>query len=221
MDEDTLIEVDSRQYINPQKGLDERLAFIDTLRDVQAQNTAQINRNTYNLGSPVASNVGGLGGSENLWEAQYQTPQTNAQIADLKAVAQQNALNQAMQNLSDIYQNRYKQASRAYAARNNAAVAGTGSGDEENVIFDDGSDTVARVNKLSEAARVSLNKIANTNKNTTSGIMLWEGYKPNLTYAQNMFNYMSHLAQTKGASNTNTKTSNTVTHNNSLTNGGL
>lgn len=115
--DDTIIEVEGRQYLNPQKGLDERMAFIDTLRDVQAQNTAQINQNTYNLGSPVTSNVGGLGGSERLWQAQYQTPQTDAQVADLKAVAQQQALNQALTNLQGQYQNRYKQASRNYAKR--------------------------------------------------------------------------------------------------------
>lgn len=115
--DDTLIEVEDRTYVNPQKGLDERMQFIDTLRDVQAQNTAQINQNTYNLGSPVTSNVGGLGGSEGLWKAQYQTPQTNAQIADLKAVAQQTALNQALNNLQDQYQNKYKQATRNYARR--------------------------------------------------------------------------------------------------------
>lgn len=115
--DDTLIEVEDRTYVNPQKGLDERMAFIDTLRDIQAQNTAQINQNTYNLGRPVTSNVGGLGGSEGLWKAQYQTPQLNAQIADLKTIANEYAKKQIMQNLNDIVQNRYKQTVRNYARR--------------------------------------------------------------------------------------------------------
>lgn len=120
MNDDTIVEVEGRSYINPQTGLDERLAFIDTLRDVQAQNTAEINQNTYNLGSQVPSNVGGLGGSEGLWQAQYQTPQTNAQVANLRAVAQQQALNQETQNLQAVYQNRYKQALRDFYARRKA-----------------------------------------------------------------------------------------------------
>lgn len=115
--DDTILDIESRSYVNPQTGLDERMQFIDTLRDVQAQNTAQINQNTYNLGSQVPSNVGGLTGSEELWQAQYQTPQTDAQIANLRAVAQQQALNQETQNLQAIYQNRYKQALRDFYAR--------------------------------------------------------------------------------------------------------
>lgn len=204
MDEDTLTQVEDRTYVNPQKGLNERLQFIDTLRDVQAQNTAQINQNTYNLGSPVASNVGGLGGSEALWQAQYQTPQTNAQIADLKAVAQQTALNQAMQNLSDIYQNQYKQASRNYNKRAKSRSSSGGSTStpydptqlpqgEDDLVYD-GSEMVT-VGKLSTEAQQSLNQVSQANQNNTAGIKLWSGYKPNLSYQENMFNYMSYLAQ--------------------------
>lgn len=118
--DDVTFDLEERTYVSPQTGLEERNAFIETLRDIQAQNTAEINQNTYNLGSQVPSNVGGLTGSEGLWQAQYQTPQTDAQIANLRAVAQQNALNQATQNLQGIYQNRYKQALRDYYARRKA-----------------------------------------------------------------------------------------------------
>lgn len=117
MNNDTTFDFEKRTYVNPQTGLTESESFIDTLRDVQGKNTAQINQNTYNLGNQVPSNVGGLGGSERLWQAQYQTPQTDTNIANLRATAQANALNQATQNLSDIYQNRYKQALRNYYAR--------------------------------------------------------------------------------------------------------
>lgn len=125
MDDDTIIEIEGRQYVSPTKSRDEQLAFIDTLRDVTAENTAQINQNTYNLGSPVTSNVGGLGGSEALWQAQYQTPQVDATIADLRTVAQQQALNQELSNLQDVYQNRYKQARRSYSRRNKASSSST------------------------------------------------------------------------------------------------
>lgn len=218
MDDDTIIEIEGRQYVSPTKSRDEQLAFIDTLRDVTAENTAQINQNTYSLGSPVTSNIGGLGGSEALWQAQYQTPQVDATIADLRTTAQQTALNQELQNLQDMYQNRYKQARRAYSARAKAASnsgSGSGSGIEGDVDVDYGSDEKVNVGKLSEAAQKSLNTVASTNKNTTSGIMLWEGYRPNLSYAQNMFNYMSYLAQTRG------QTDNSIMRNNSLVRGGV
>lgn len=117
MNDDTILEVDERSYTNPQTGLAEQTEFIDTLRGLQAEKTAEINQNTYNLGSQVPSNIGGLTGSEGLWQAQYQTPQTDAQIANLRATAQQQALNQALQNESDIMQNRYKQALRGYYKR--------------------------------------------------------------------------------------------------------
>ena len=120
MQDDTILEIDNRQYLNPQTGLNEHMQFIDTLRDVQAQNTAKINQNTYNLGSQVPSNVGGLTGSEGLWKAQYQTPQTDAQVANLRAVAQQQALNQEASNLQSVMQNQYRQALRKYYARRKA-----------------------------------------------------------------------------------------------------
>lgn len=154
MNDNTVFEEDSRTYVNPQLGLTETESFIDTLRDVQAKNTAQINQNTYNLGSPVASNVGGLGGSEHMWQAQYQTPQTDAQIANLRATAQANALNQVTQNLSDIYTNRYKQALRNYYARGKGSGSGDGTGgDEGDVEFVD-----------SETVKTDLQQIPTTSK---------------------------------------------------------
>lgn len=125
--EDVTMDFEDRIYVRPEISRDEQLAYLDTLKDIQAQNTQQINQNTYNLGSPVTSNVGGLTGTEGLWKAQYQTPQTTAQIADLRAIAQQTALNQAMQNINNINQNRYKQASRNYYRRaRDKANAGNG-----------------------------------------------------------------------------------------------
>lgn len=114
MDNDTIFEEESRFYVNPQTSLDEQTEFINTLRDIQAQNTAEINQNTYNLGSPVTSNIGGLTGSEGLWQAQYQTPQTQATVAGLKATMQQQALNTELQNRQNFWKNRYNQAQRRY-----------------------------------------------------------------------------------------------------------
>lgn len=114
MNDDTIFEVEDRFYLNPQTSLDEQQQFIETLRDIQAKNTAEINQNTYNLGSPVTSNIGGLTGSEGLWQAQYQTPQTQATVAGLKAAMQQQALNTELQNKQNFWKNRYNQAQRAY-----------------------------------------------------------------------------------------------------------
>lgn len=114
MDNDTIFEEESRFYVNPQTSLNEQQQFLSTLRDIQAQNTAEINQNTYNLGSPVTSNIGGLTGSEGLWQAQYQTPQTQATVAGLKAAMQQQALNTELQNQQNFWKNRYNQAQRRY-----------------------------------------------------------------------------------------------------------
>lgn len=200
MDDDTIIEIEGRQYVSPTKSRDEQLAFIDTLRDVTAENTAQINQNTYNLGSPVTSNIGGLGGSEALWQAQYQTPQVDATIADLRTVAQQQALNQELSNLQDVYQNRYKQARRNYAKRAKSSSGGGTGGDptdlpkgDDDLLFD--GDEMVTVGQLSTKAQQSLNKVSQANQDNTAGIKLWAGYKPNLSYQENMFNYISHIAQ--------------------------
>lgn len=160
--EDVTMDFEDRIYVRPEISRDEQLAYLDTLKDIQAQNTQQINQNTYNLGSPVTSNVGGLIGTEGLWKAQYQTPQTTAQIADLRAIAQQTALNQAMQNINNINQNRYKQASRNYYRR--AAKRGSS-----------GSDVGPLGNTPQNAADPDIETIATDLNATQSGIG-YEGY---------------------------------------------
>lgn len=132
-------EFEGTQYINPTISRDEQLGFIDSLRAVQNQNNEQIKQDTYNLGTQTTSNLGGLTGAEGKWKAEYQTPQINYTIDNLKSVAQQSALNTALSNLQNAWQNRYNQAQRAYAARQNSDPTNnptpTASG---NVEFDDG-----------------------------------------------------------------------------------
>lgn len=110
--------VDEQRYINPQVALDESNAFIQTLRDSQAQRNAEIAQDTYNLGTAVPSNIGGLGGSGSYFNARYQTPQTNSMIADLKATAQAQALSDAMNKAVAQAKQRYNKAYKAYAKRN-------------------------------------------------------------------------------------------------------
>lgn len=111
-------EFEGRDYINPQVSLDESNAFIDNLRSTQQANTQQIKTDTYNLGTAVPSNLGGLTGGEGYFTARYQTPQTNTLVNDLRATAQASALNQILQNEQAKWRNRYNKARNANTIRN-------------------------------------------------------------------------------------------------------
>lgn len=112
--ETEVAEVEGRTYINPQIAVGESDTFIDNLRQTQQANTQQIAQDTYNLGTAVPSNLGGLMGGEGYWASRYQTPQTNAAVANLRAAAQAKALNDVLANEQAIWKNRYQQAYRNY-----------------------------------------------------------------------------------------------------------
>lgn len=159
MNSDELIEFEGRQYVNPDISRDEQTAFVDTLRDLQAQNNAQIATETHNLGTDVEPHLGGLSGSEEYWQSKYQTPQVNAMVADMKAVAQQSALNTALQNYQDSLQERYNQAYKNYQKRAyNYSLGGNGSvgGGSKKLAYD--------VNPQDEGTGDT-----NENKNTSPG----------------------------------------------------
>lgn len=128
MNESEYFTEDNRKYVDPNISLNEQNKFVDNLRGVQTFNTNQINRQTQALGSDLPSNLGGLGGSEGLFQARYQTPQTNAMVADLKAAAQQSALNTALNNYKDMLNKKYKDAYKKYA-RSKSGGSTTPSGD--------------------------------------------------------------------------------------------
>lgn len=117
--------VDEQRYINPQVALDESNAFIQNLRDTQRTNTAEIAQDTYNLGTAVPSNIGGLGGSGSYFAARYQTPQTNALVADLRATAQAQAMSDALTNAVAQAKERYNKAYKAYSKRRASSGGGT------------------------------------------------------------------------------------------------
>ena len=117
MQDNEFFEFEDRQYLRPETSRDERLSFIDTLRQTQQANTAQVNADTYALGSQVPSNLGGLGGAQGTFAARYQTPQTNATVAQLREAAQAQALNTAMGNLTDAWKKRYQDAINNYRRR--------------------------------------------------------------------------------------------------------
>lgn len=101
-------EEDNRRYVDPNVALAEQNAFINNLRNIQAQNTAQATMQTRNLGTQVPSNLGGLVGGGSYFASRYRTPQSNSAIADLRAAAQAQALSQALQNELDKYKKKYK-----------------------------------------------------------------------------------------------------------------
>lgn len=117
--------VDDRRYINPQVGLDESNAFIENLRNTQQANTQQIAQDTYNLGTAVPSNLGGLGGAGSYFTSRYQTPQTNEVIGNLRATAQAQALNEALGNKLAQAKERYNQAYRRAQKRAGSNAPGT------------------------------------------------------------------------------------------------
>ena len=107
-------EVDGRAYANPQVVLDESNSFIDNLRATQGQQNQEITKQTQNLGTSVPTSLGGLTGAESYFTSRYQTPQTNAAVANLRATAQAAALSQALQNEQEIWKKKYQDAYRKY-----------------------------------------------------------------------------------------------------------
>lgn len=118
--------IDDRRYMKPEVYVDESNAFIENLRNTQGQRNEQIAQDTYNLGTAVPSNLGGLGGSSAYFNARYQTPYTNAVVADLRATAQAQALNEAMNNTLAQAKEKYNKAYKSYQRRVAAAKAARG-----------------------------------------------------------------------------------------------
>ena len=107
-------EFEGRLYSNPQVSVDEANAFIDNLRSAQGQQNQEIIQQTQNLGTDIPANLGGLTGAESYFTSRYQTPQTNANVANLRATAQAAALNEVLANEQAKWKKRYQDAYRAY-----------------------------------------------------------------------------------------------------------
>lgn len=107
-------EFEGRYYANPQVSLDRSNQFIDNLRATQGIQNQEIAQQTQNLGTEVPSNLGGLTGGESYFASRYQTPQTNAVTANLRAIAQAQALNDVLANEQEMWKKRYQDAYRAY-----------------------------------------------------------------------------------------------------------
>lgn len=163
--------VDDRRYIKPQVALDESNAFIENLRNTQGQRTAEIAQDTYNLGTAVPSNLGGLGGSGSYFTSRYQTPQTNEIVANLKATAQAQALNDAMNNALAQAKQRYNNAYKA-AQRRSGATGLTGPTNPTNPTNPTGSKLPITTNENNEKTTIpsgGSDTVSTLPKNATKG----------------------------------------------------
>jgi hypothetical protein len=135
--DDFSYEEEERRYINPQTALTESDEFISNLRSAQQQKNAEIAQDTYNLGTRVPSNLGGLVGAEGYFESRYQAPQTGSIVSDLKAAAQAQALNEAMTNELAKAKQRYNNAYKAAQRRARSYSGGGGGGTNPTTITPD------------------------------------------------------------------------------------
>ena len=114
---DQYTEVEGRFYVNPQTGLEESSTFIDKLREAQVARNQEITRQTQALGTNIPSVQGGLTGSESYFTSRYQTPQNISAVANLRATAQAQALNEALANEEAMWKKRYQDAYKDYQQR--------------------------------------------------------------------------------------------------------
>ena len=188
MNDNEFYNYEDRAYIQPTLSSGEQEKFIDNFRDVQKQNNAQIAEQTYNLGTQVPSNLGGLGGGEAYFTSRYQTPQVGEMVATLKSAAQAQTLNDAMTNYQNQLNNRYKQAYREYQKRERArqralynaqlaAYTNGGGGGNDGVDYNTSEGDVLTIGDngvtLPSSGSDNLSKTSNTlntvNTNTGSG----------------------------------------------------
>ena len=167
--------------INPTASFDKQNAFIDNYRQMQGENTAQIDTQTHALGSYLAAPYGGLHGPSEYMKSRYQTPQTESRVAAMRTAAQLSALNQLMQNDQNRWNERYNQAYRAAAKRastpktpvtpNNPSNGNTGL----NITTSTGEPGSIDVNMN---PNISGNNLIQTGENTYKNLATGETYSP-------------------------------------------
>ena len=156
-------EFENRTYVDPNVALNESLGFIDNLKAVQAQNNQQIKDQTYNLGTSVPSQMGGLLGADSYFTSRYQTPQTVALVNDLRATAQAQALNDALKSEQSKWRNRYNVAYRNTRRRARNSGGGGGGG----LLPDDQAEDKLKINTKPSTGgdKITINENPNTGTN--------------------------------------------------------
>lgn len=159
---------EDRLYENPTTSRDEQMSFIDNLRAAEQVANAQIKTQTENLGTQIPSVKGGLTGPESYFQSRYQTPVTNARVADLKAAAQADALNKVLSNYSSQMQKRYNDAYKQYqknqakqAASSGGSTGGTSGSSTDGEIETIASDTPLTATSTISSAPLGASKYAN------------------------------------------------------------
>lgn len=101
---------DNLLEVVPETSRDKQLEFIDTYRQLQAENNARAAASAHALGSDLTAPYGGLHGPSDYMKSRYQAPQTESRIASLRTAAQLSALNQVMNNELAKWEQRYRDA---------------------------------------------------------------------------------------------------------------
>lgn len=110
-------EFENRTYVVPGLGVTATDQFVENYRGAQMANNQQIAEQTANLGTSVPSSLGGLGTGTDYWASRLQTPNTASVVANLRATAQAQALNEALANEQAMWKKRYNEAYRRYQKR--------------------------------------------------------------------------------------------------------
>ena len=167
---------DDRRYVNPQVSLDEQNAFINNLRNIQGQNTAEIQDQTYALGTRIPSNLGGLSGAGSYFSSRYQTPKVNSTVAGLRSAAQAQALTTALQNDIQKAQKTYNELYRKYQL-NGGGTGGTGgTGGGNTVEGDVGYETPTEDNVDPNGVDTVEQKTGMSGQNYAKDTLAKEGY---------------------------------------------
>ena len=120
LDDEKIYEFEGDYYQSPTSMRDDIMSFVDSFRNTVKSDTSNIARQTQNLGTDISPSLGGLGGSSDYFAQRYQTLPVEAQVSNLRATAQADALNKLMKNelaqTKKRYQNAYKAAQRRAAS---------------------------------------------------------------------------------------------------------
>lgn len=101
--------------VDPNAVVNESEQFINNFNAIQAANNASIGDVTHRQGTDIPAQTGGLHGTD-YWVKKYQTDQVNAQLSNLKAATQLQALNDVMNNVKDVQAEKLNQEQRRLKA---------------------------------------------------------------------------------------------------------
>lgn len=157
--------------MNPVTSRDDQLAFANNLRSVADRDIAKIKQDTYNLGTHVPSNLGGLTGSEGIWRRSYVSPKVESMTRGLRAVAQSAALEGAMNNYLNQMKQKYNTAYKAAARRRSGGGGGSGgSGGIVGIVGNNGGNDLSGLIEWLTQSGHDVDESNVGNSSTSSGV---------------------------------------------------